>query len=324
VLTPKRRRLTLVSDDFTEAPEALGHISLPEPYAPNSPAFQRDVARRLARSRLARPRLRSRHPDPEIDELALAVADHACQTCGDLERHRRAWAQRRRLDQEVAELKARVKGRTDTLARTFDRVLGVLEEWGYLDGWALTEAGERLRRIYHETDLFIAACLDAGLFDGLEAADLAALASVFTFEARGRAEPATPWFPSADLRHRWTEIERLHRRLVVAEGRAGLPVTRALDPGFVGLAHAWASGDDLDEILDDEDLSGGDFVRTVKQLVDLLRQLGDVAPVAATAAAARSAAERLYRGVIETSSTLGAVDDVAEVVPGESAPGRDA
>ncbi|CAN5717604.1 RNA helicase [soil metagenome] len=324
VLTPKRRRLTLVSDDFTEAPEALGHIGLPEPYAPNSPAFQRDVARRLARSHLARPRLRSRHPDPEIDELALAVADHPCQTCGDLERHRRAWAQRRRLDQEVAELKARVKGRTDTLARTFDRVLGVLEEWGYLDGWALTEAGERLRRIYHETDLFIAACLDAGLFDGLEAADLAALASVFTFEARGRAEPATPWFPSADLRHRWTEIERLHRRLVVGEGRAGLPVTRALDPGFVGLAHAWVSGDDLDEVLDDEDLSGGDFVRKVKQLVDLLRQLGDVAPVAATAAAARSAAERLYRGVVETSSTLGAVDDVAEVVPGESAPGRDA
>jgi ATP-dependent RNA helicase HelY len=308
VLTPKRRRLTLGSDDFTEAPEALGHINLPEPYAPNSQTFQRDVARRLARSRLARPRLRSRHPDPEIDELALAVADHPCQSCPDLEAHRRAWAQLLRLDQEVAGLKARVKGRTDTLARTFDRVLGVLEDWGYLDGWALTEAGERLRRIYHETDLLIAACLDAGLFDGLDPADLAALASVFTFEARGRAEPATPWFPSADLRRRWTEVERLHRRQVAAEGQAGLPVTRALDPGFVGLAHAWASGDDLDEILDDEDLSGGDFVRTVKQLVDLLRQLGDVAPAPATSAAARSAAERLYRGVVETSSTIGTVD----------------
>ena len=320
VLTPKRRRLTLASADFTEAPEALGHIDLPEPYAPNSPSFQRDVARRLARSRLARPRLRARHPDPEIDELALAVADHPCQSCPELERHRRAWAQCRRLDREVTDLKARVKGRTDTLARTFDRVLGVLGMWGYLDGWALTEAGERLRRIYHETDLLIAACLDGGLFDGLGEADLAALASVFTFEARGRAEPATPWFPSADLRRRWTEMERLHRRLVAAEEQAGLPVTRPLDPGFVGLAHAWASGDDLDEILDDEDLSGGDFVRTVKQLVDLLRQLGDVAPAPATAAAARSAAERLYRGVVETSSTIGAVEEAGGplAVPGDA------
>jgi ATP-dependent RNA helicase HelY len=92
----------------------------------------------------------------------------------------------------------------------------------------------------------------------------------------------------------------------------GLPVTRALDPGFVGLAHAWASGDDLDEILDDEDLSGGDFVRTIKQLVDLLRQLGDVAPAPATSAAARSAAERLYRGVVETSSTIGTVAGAAD------------
>ena len=31
-------------------------------------------------------------------------------------------------------------------------------------------------------------------------------------------------------------------------------------------------------MLDDEDLSGGDFVRNVKQLIDLLRQIGEAAP----------------------------------------------
>ncbi|HEV2811436.1 MAG TPA: DEAD/DEAH box helicase [Acidimicrobiales bacterium] len=314
VLTPKRRRLTLGSDDFNEVPEALGRIAMPSPYAPNSPSFQRAVAQRLARSRLARPRLRARHPDPEIDELALAVAEHPSQACADLERHRRAWVQVQRLDREVSQLKAQVKGRTDTLARTFDRVLGVLEEWGYLDGWALTEAGQRLGRIYHEADLLIAACLDHGLLDGLDAPELAALTSVFTFESRGRAEPAAPWFPSSELRHRWTEIGRLHLQLVASEAKAGLPVTRTPDPGFVGLAHAWASGDDLEEILDDEELSGGDFVRNVKQLVDLLRQFGDGAPVPATAAAARSAADRLYRGVIEASSTISPVDEADEAL----------
>ncbi len=312
VLTPKRRRLTLGSADFAEVPEALAHIELPRPYAPNSPGFQRAVASSLARSRVGRPRVRQRHPDPEVDELALAVADHPAQACPDVDGHRRAWAQAERLEAEVAGIKARVKGRSDTLARTFDRVLGVLESWGYLDGWSLTTAGERLGRIYHECDLLIATCVEEGVFDGLDPPALAALASVFSFEARGRSEPAAPWFPSTELRRRWAAIEAVLGRLVAAEGRAGLPVTRALDPGFVGLAHAWASGDDLDEILDDEDLSGGDFVRTMKQLIDLLRQLGEVAPSAATAASARAAADRLYRGVVEASSTIGPVDEIDE------------
>ncbi len=314
VLTPKRRRLTLGPADFTEAPETLGRIALPQPYAPNSPGFQKAVASSLARSRVGRPRLRQRHPDPELDELALAVAGHPAQGCPDLERHRRAWVQAERLAAEVAEVKSRVKGRSDTLARTFDRVLEVLGAWGFVDGWSLTEAGERLSRIYHEADLLIATCVDQGVFDGLDPPALAALASVCSFEARGRAEPAAPWFPSSELRRRWATIEAVHRRLAAAEAKAGLPVTRVLDPGFVGLAHAWASGDDLDEILDDEDLSGGDFVRTMKQLIDLLRQLGEVAPVAATAKAARSAADRLYRGVVEASSSIGPVAEADEQV----------
>jgi ATP-dependent RNA helicase HelY len=190
----------------------------------------------------------------------------------------------------------------------------VLGSWGYLDGWSLTSAGERLGRIYHECDLLIAICLEEGVFDGLDPPALAALASVFSFETRGRNEPAAPWFPSAELRRRWTAIEAVHGRLVAAEGRAGLSATRSLDPGFVGLAHAWASGDDLDEILDDEDLSGGDFVRTMKQLIDLLRQLGEVAPVDGTAASARTAADRFFRGVVEASAAIGPVDEADEAL----------
>ncbi len=311
-LTPKRRRLSLAADDFDEVPDTVGHVVLPQPYAPNATGFQREVAASLAKARLRRPRLRQRHPDPELDELAVAVADHPVAGCPELERHRAAWVQVDRLEREVTTTKRNVKGRSATLARQFDRVLGVLEDWGYLDGWSLTEAGERLGRIYHETDLLVAECLEDGLLDGLDAPAMAALVSVFVFEARGRAEPATPWFPSTELRRRWSAIERLHHRLVEAEARAGLPTTRPLDPGFVALAHAWAAGNDLGEVLDDEELSGGDFVRNVKQLIDLLRQLGDVASVPGTASAARNAADRLFRGVIEASTVISAIDEADE------------
>ena len=42
----------------------------------------------------------------------------------------------------------------------------------------------------------------------------------------------------------------------------------------------------------------GDFVRNIRQLVDLLRQIGQVAPVAGTAAAADLAVALLRRGVV--------------------------
>jgi ATP-dependent RNA helicase HelY len=192
----------------------------------------------------------------------------------------------------------------ESLARQFDRVLRVLEAWGYVDGWSLTEAGERLARIYHESDLLIAECTSQGRLDGLDAAELAGLVSVFTYEGRGPGEPAG-WFPTPRLRHRWGDIDRLAAELNTAEEEAGLPLTRRPDPGFVGLAHAWAAGEDLSEVIADEEISGGDFVRNIKQLIDLLRQLADHAAGSGTARAAREAAERLFRGVVAASSVLG-------------------
>jgi ATP-dependent RNA helicase HelY len=77
------------------------------------------------------------------------------------------------------------------------------------------------------------------------------------------------------------------------------------------LAYEWAEGHDLEDVIGGDEVSGGDFVRNVKQLIDLLRQIGDVAPAAATRGAARNAAERLFRGVISASSVVGAVEDSA-------------
>ena len=191
------------------------------------------------------------------------------------------------------------------MARQFDRVLRVLEAWGYVDGWSLTDAGQRLARLYHESDLLIAECIRQGLLDGLEPPELAGLVSVFTFEARGQ-DVAPSWFPAHRVRRRWIEISALAAELNEAEEEAGLPLTRPPDPGFIGLAYAWAAGEDLAEVIEDEEISGGDFVRNVKQLIDLVRQVADVAPDPATASVARQAADRLLRGVVAASSMVGA------------------
>ena len=135
--------------------------------------------------------------------------------------------------------------------------------------------------------------------------------SVFTYEHRSPEAPPAPWFPSHEARRRWAAIETMARQLRDAEEEAGLSPLRPPDPTFAGIAYAWAAGESFATVVEDEELSGGDFVRNVKQLIDLLRQLGEVAPVGETRDAAREAAEFLFRGVVAASSGIGSDDGLA-------------
>ena len=111
-----------------------------------------------------------------------------------------------------------------------------------------------------------------------------------------------------------TQLQSLATELNADEDTARLPLTRPPDPSFFALSHAWDAGETLEHVLDDEEVSGGDFVRNVKQLIDLLRQLGSVAPDPATARAARAASDGLLRGVVVASSAVGTSADDDEPV----------
>ncbi len=314
-LTPDRRYLSLSARDFRYAPPVIGHVDLPTPYAPRSPGFQRVVADSLGRARLGSGRRGPAVAEDDGDSDGdgdgrgerSAVHDHPVHACPERRRHLRALERAERLEKDVRRLERRIRGRTESLARQFDRVLRVLEAWGYVDEWSLTSAGDQLTRIYHESDLLIAEAVRSGIFDDLDSTAVAALASAFTFQARGPSggEPAAPWFPSARVKRRWVDLEKLAVDLNQVEEEAGLPVTRRPDPGFFAAAYGWAAGEGLAEVIAEEELSGGDFVRNIKQLIDLLRQLGDVAPDPGTARAAREAADRLFRGVVSASSVVG-------------------
>jgi ATP-dependent RNA helicase HelY len=69
---------------------------------------------------------------------------------------------------------------------------------------------------------------------------------------------------------------------------------RELEAGFAAVSFHWAEGKSLEDALAETELAPGDFVRTCKQLLDLLRQIESVSeePVASTAAAARRAVNR--------------------------------
>jgi ATP-dependent RNA helicase HelY len=300
--------MSLGPRDFPSAPDVVARVALPLPYAPTDHRFQRQVASALVAAELTTTgRAGLGEAERRRGELATAreeaAAAHPVAGCPDARSHLRALDRADRLAREAERLERRIRGRSDSLARQFDRVLGVLRSLHYVDGWTLSDRGQRLARLYHECDLLIAESIDQGLLDGLGPAELAGLTSVFTFEARGQAPPDRS-LPSGRLRDRWVRIERLALQLNVSEERAGLPLTRVPDPGFARAADAWARGEELAGIIEGGEISGGDFVRNVKQLIDLLRQIGELAPDRATAATARQAADQLFRGVVAASSIV--------------------
>jgi ATP-dependent RNA helicase HelY len=316
VVDERSRPRTIGADELHEPPRAVGSVELPEPYNPNNRAFQHQVGEALRRARLTRRGLSIddvEEAEP-VDADDRAADDHPVAACPDREAHVRSAVQAERVARELQDLERQVQGRTGSLARRFDRVLRLLEAWGYLDGWSLTESGEVLARTYHESDLLVAEAMTSGLLDDLDVPSLAAVVSCLTFEHRGRERPPEPRFPSSTVRTRFTELRRLADDLAADEETAGLPATRPPDAGFVHLAHAWAAGEGLADLLEDEELSGGDFVRNVKQLIDLLRGIGDAAPSAPTAARARQAADALHRGVVTASSTIEVGDTGGEPV----------
>ena len=112
----------------------------------------------------------------------------------------------------------------------------VLESWGYLDGWALTPAGELLARLYTETDLLLAESLREGLLDGLDAARARRARVVLHVRApwprRRRAGAAGALAERRRSPQRARASSDSGATLVATEDDAGLPETRPPDPGF--------------------------------------------------------------------------------------------
>jgi ATP-dependent RNA helicase HelY len=299
VVTEARDVAVVGMPDFDEPPRVLTSIDLPEPYLPDDSDFRGQVASRLARVRV---------PARSVPIEDLDPVDHPVAACPDADAHVRAHDRALRLQGEVDELTRRIERQTSTLSQQFDRVLDVLGEFGHVDGWELTDRGRLLAGVYHEADLVVAESIASGCYDGLDAPELAAVASVLVYEHRAPGPPPSPHYPSRRVRERAVEIDGIVRSVQSAEDRVGLPFSRGSDHGFCAVAHEWCAGEGLGDLLEEThlELTGGDFVRTVRQLIDLVRQIAQLAPDPHTRSTARRAVGALERGVVSASA---AVDD---------------
>jgi ATP-dependent RNA helicase HelY len=288
---------------------------VPKSFNHRSPAERRDLAATLRAAGIdargtRRAGRRGNAEDTQIARLRHQLRAHACHACPEREEHAR-WAERRhRLERDTEALRSKVEGRTGSLARTFDQVCDLLRARGYLAAagphagpLTVTEAGRMLGRIWTETDLLVAECLRAGVFEGLTAPELAGALSVVLYEARRESDERAS-LPRGGLSTAVGEIVQRWAALEADEAARGLELTREPDTGFVWPIYRWARGEPLSKVLAsaqtlDGELPAGDFVRWARQVVDLL---GQVAEAAGTSSAvretARAAITAVNRGVL--------------------------
>ncbi|MFK4068904.1 DEAD/DEAH box helicase [Streptomyces sp. NPDC029674] len=315
VLTAERQVKRLASMDFPVPVEALERMRIPKSFNARSPQSRRDLASALRTK--AGHIVPDRHrkgraaaaDDQEIARLRTELRAHPCHGCDEREDHAR-WAERYyRLKRDTAQLERRIEGRTNTIARTFDRIVALLTELDYLRGDEATEHGRRLARLYGELDLLASECLRAGVWEGLSPAELAACVSALVYESRVGDDALAPKLPSGAAKAALGEMVRIWGRLDGLEEEFRISQTEGVgqrepDLGFAWAAYMWANDKGLDEVLREAEMPAGDFVRWCKQVIDVLGQISAAAPREGSTVAknARKAVDQLLRGVVAYSS----------------------
>ena len=233
--------------------------------------------------------------ESDLTDLRKGLRNHSCHSCAQREDHSRFAEKAGRLNRENDGLHTRVQSRTHVIAKTFDQICQVLTHLGYIEGEKPTSQGKILTKIYAESDLLLTEAIRRGVLDELNAPELLSVVSTMIFESRN-ADNVAPKMPSprvssalADVISIWAELEEL-------ETEYGVKTQRQPDAGFCWVSYRWANGNSLQNVLKGTDMSVGDFVRSTKQLSDLLNQIAAASeklrPVC------KDAVKRIDRGVV--------------------------
>ena len=299
-------------DTFRNPPIPVGRIKVPRHMQEQPRKHTRKVVDMLHRGNFKAPRkmreqARTR-PNKQVLALREAIRHHPVHEWPAAKREMlaRVGEELVREERKLDRVKVRVDSSTDTLGRHFERIIGLLTEMDYVevvDGEPqVTDEGERLARIHNVSDLLVAQCLKRGIWDDLDPAELAGVASMVVFENR-KSTYGSPEAATERMAEAMNETQRIYGELVSDEQRHQLPPTRLPDAGFALSIHQWTAGAPLGYALaaaaeSGAELTAGDFVRWCRQVIDLLEQIHNTGYSDEIRRNASRAVDAIRRGVV--------------------------
>ena len=296
-------------------------MTLPKRVEHRQPRVRRDLASAL-RSAAAGlsttgerrgKRAEGRDVDPELAALREKMRRHPVHRETDRETRVRVAERYLRIERDNAALQKKVAAATNSLARTFDRIVGLLTERGFIAGHRRRSHGDR-RRPAAGPDLQRERPSGRRMsahrrMDGSARTPSWRPCCRRCSTRRGAATAPERRATSRCRPHscgkRCTQTRRLSAELRADEHRHRITLSREPDDGFVAAIYRWASSGDLVTALAASDtegtgspLSPGDFVRWCRQVLDLLDQVRNAAPQPELRATAKRAIDAIRRGVV--------------------------
>jgi len=182
----------------------------------------------------------------------------------------------RHLRSQLRGMSKQVKRQQEIYLKEFDALTRVLQYFGRLkpDGrhWYLTPLGEMTSHIRAQNDLLISLVIEAMPYQELQPIDIAAILSTLVFEPRRIMDHDLSQC-SKGVRTFFKEILYIadDLRYVQEEENVRLPISVEFD--FAPLVVLWGNGARWSTLFKFTEMTDGDIVRPMRQLIDLLRQI---------------------------------------------------
>jgi ATP-dependent RNA helicase HelY len=312
-------------DSLEEVPEVLGTIDVQKLGSPKKKVRKQAVARIESAEPPGGVKRGGEGPEEKklrgvIEQIKVDREGHPCHRCKHRQRCLEAARRADRTSKKIrSDLKKQESAR-DVVSRRLEDVAGLLQENGFMRGDELTRKGQLLRRIYNECDLLLVEALERGLLKRLSPRELCAFASWFIYESRDGETESERALMRVEQDHLegapgdvLEELDAIMSRLKEHEALRGLDLLGSLDTGFSEEVYMWSGETGLEDMLSRyPEMSVGDMVRLIKQIIDLLRQLSDVTDDPGLRKKLSRSMGLLDRGVVGYSSLESIIEHESE------------
>jgi len=328
VVDPTGRYRRVSAANLKQPPRVIGEVEVSKITSPTKKVRRQVGARMeaLARKAGAPDAIQRTAEELELEETIAGLASererNACNECAHRGRCMEAARKVEKISRQIQSASAERDSGHDVVSRRLVDVVDLLNSYGFMEGNGLTDKGNLLRRVYNECDLLLVEAIHAGVISRLEPAELAAFASWFIYESREAGTDEEIALARAEEEHMQGELANtlewmnsMLEGMKAAEAAGGLDLLGFPDTGFGEAAYMWAQGSELEEMLRRfPDRSIGDMVRTMKQILDLLRQLTEVSEDRVLGDNLHRAMDAIDRGVVGYSSLESIIEHVPEAL----------
>ncbi len=207
-----------------------------------------------------------------INKLDNEIIKHPAYQIGDFSKLKKYRKKIINIEAEINDRKSILIEKENYNWQRFTNLIAVLNHFGCLEEYQLTEIGKTISSLRTENELWVGLVLLSGYLDELNPADLAAVIQGISVEVK-RPDIWCNNKPSAKVSEVFNELEIIKKLISSQQSKYNIDTQVYLDKNLTGIIAEWAQGKKWKEVVFNTSLDEGDIVRIIRRTIDVLSQI---------------------------------------------------